>query len=93
MLKVLSLYLLGINILGYSLMGIDKWKAKRNKWRIQEQRFFLIAIFGGAIGVLLGMKHFRHKTLHKQFVYGIPAILIVQVLIVAFLIFSTYLRG
>jgi len=90
--KGLSIYLIVINLLGYGIMGYDKWRAKKNKWRVEEQRMFLIALFGGGIGIWFGMQRFRHKTLHKKFVYGIPAIVFGQFAILIFLGISTYLR-
>ena len=41
------------------------------------------ALIGGSIGALLGMKVWHHKTLHKSFRFGIPAILVLQILIPA----------
>ncbi len=66
-------------------MYIDKVKAKRKAWRIPERRLFEIALLGGSVGSLLGMYLFHHKTKHPKFVYGMPAILILQML-VAFLL-------
>ena len=63
-------------------MGIDKHKAKKKQWRIPEKTLFLSAILGGSIGALYGMHLFRHKTKHKSFVFGMPAILVVQMLLV-----------
>ena len=77
--KYLLLYLAIINIAGYAIMAIDKSKAKKHKWRISERNIFIAATLGGSVGVLGGMKHFRHKTKHNKFVYGIPAILILQI--------------
>ena len=73
------LYLIGINVLTFLLYGIDKWKARRGKWRIPEDTLIWLAIAGGSIGALLGMYLFRHKTQHKKFTLGIPAIILVQV--------------
>ena len=72
------IYLVVMNIIGFTIMGIDKSRAKRGAWRIPEKTLFLIAILGGSIGSILGMKQFRHKTKHKIFTIGMPAILIVQ---------------
>ena len=83
------IYLVFINIVTFSLYGIDKWKAKRSKWRIEESTLLWWAAFGGSIGALLGMKVWHHKTLHKKFKYGVPAILIAQI---AFIIYFTLLR-
>lgn len=73
------LYLVAINIIGIAIMGIDKHKAKRQSWRVSEKTLFIVALLGGSIGVKIGMELFRHKTHHKQFVYGIPAIIILQI--------------
>ena len=81
-------YWLAINAAGYIAMGIDKKRAIRDAWRIPEASLFFIALLGGSLGCFLGMKHFRHKTRHWYFKYGMPAILFLQIL--TFLLF--YLR-
>lgn len=63
------------------MYGIDKWKAKRNRWRISEKMLLFLAIIGGSVGALAGMYIFHHKTLHKKFVLGVPLILVIQVII------------
>ena len=75
------LYLAGVNLTGFVIMGIDKWKAKKQAFRIPEATLFLIAIIGGSIGSLIGMYTFRHKTRHMTFVIGMPVILALQILI------------
>lgn len=82
---ILLIYLVIINIVGFAMMGIDKKRAIRGAWRISEASLFLSAILGGSIGCILGMQHFRHKTKHWYFKYGMPAILIVQILLVSLL--------
>ena len=79
--KILIIYVLIINIIGFVLMGIDKQRAIRGAWRISEASLFLTALLGGSLGCILGMQHFRHKTKHWYFKYGMPAILVVQVLL------------
>lgn len=83
----LLIYLLVLNLFELTLMGIDKQKAKRNVFRISEANLFLVAILGGSIGGILGMHLFHHKTRKWYFVYGMPAILAVQILLVLFLLF------
>lgn len=78
-------YLAVINVIAFALMGIDKSKAKRRAWRIPEKTLFLSAILGGSIGAILGMQTFRHKTKHWYFQYGLPAILILQIILVLIL--------
>lgn len=63
------------------MMGIDKKRAIRGAFRISEASLFMVALIGGSLGSILGMQHFRHKTRHWYFKYGMPAILILQVLI------------
>ena len=79
MIKLLLLYLLIINAAGFLLMLVDKFKAKKNLWRIPEKTLFLVAALGGSIGSLLGMYTFRHKTQHQTFTLGMPLILALQV--------------
>lgn len=79
---VIAVYILLLNILGFALMGIDKWKAKNHAWRIPESTLFIIAVIGGSIGSIIGMHVFHHKTRHRYFMYGMPAILIIQLLII-----------
>ena len=78
-----------LNILGLSLMGIDKWKARKGAFRIPEAPLFIIAIIGGSVGSILGMYIFRHKTRHWYFVWGMPAILALQLLSVYLLTHSS----
>lgn len=68
-----------VNLLSFTLFGIDKWKAKRHLWRIPESVLLLSAAIGGSIGALLAMFLFRHKTQHKKFTIGVPVILALQI--------------
>ena len=78
-------YLLIINLAGFVAMGIDKKRAIRGAWRISEASLFTFALLGGALGCTLGMKHFRHKTKHWYFKYGLPGIFIMQVFLLILL--------
>ena len=71
---VVILYLVIINVVGYVIMGVDKKRAIRGAWRISEASLFFTALLGGSLGCILGMQHFRHKTKHWYFKYGMPAI-------------------
>ena len=79
MLPIFLIYLLIINALGFLLMLVDKYKAKKNKWRIPEKTLMSMALLGGSIGCLAGMYAVRHKTQHLKFTLGIPLILALQV--------------
>ena len=85
--KYLFLYLLLINALGFLLMLIDKQKARKKKWRIPEATLIGVAALGGSIGSLMGMYAIRHKTKHKKFTIGIPAILIAQLLLAGAIVY------
>lgn len=76
--QLLGLYLLGANLAAFALMGIDKGRARRGRWRISEKALFLPAVLGGALGGVLGMRVFRHKTKHWYFRYGFPLLLLLQ---------------
>ena len=86
LLHICLLYLATINIVAFLIYGIDKWKAKRSKWRISETALLVLAMIGGSIGVWLGMKTWHHKTLHKKFRFGVPLILITQILLLIYII-------
>ena len=78
LLHIVLIYLAVINVVTFLMYGIDKWKAKKSKWRISEATLLLMTIIGGSVGAWFGMRVWHHKTLHKKFRYGIPLILIVQ---------------
>ena len=81
----LAYYLLAINAVTFIIYGIDKYKAKKAKWRIPETILLLLAVFGGSVGAWMGMKVWHHKTMHKKFKYGIPAILLIQIALMTYL--------
>ena len=76
---VLLTYILLVNLLGFYAMYNDKLRAKKRAFRIPEATLFAIAIMGGNLGCIAGMYTFRHKTRHLRFVYGLPLILILQI--------------
>ena len=78
-------YLLAVNIATFLLYGVDKYKAKKNKWRISEATLLTMATIGGSIGAWAGMRLWHHKTMHKKFKYGIPIIIILQVALAVYL--------
>ena len=81
--EVLQNYLIITNIVTFLVYGLDKWKAKKSKWRVREAALLGLAVLGGSIGAWLGMKVWHHKTMHKKFRYGIPAIIIIQLILIA----------
>ena len=84
--NIILVYLVTINVATFFTYGLDKWKAKRAKWRIRETALLTLAVLGGSIGAWLGMKVWHHKTMHKKFKYGIPLILLVQIATVVLLL-------
>ena len=86
--KYILAYLLIVNAVAFLLMLIDKVKAKKNRWRIKESTLMLWAAIGGSIGALAGMYTFRHKTLHRKFTIGIPAILALQIAAVVYILYK-----
>ena len=79
-------YFIIMNLIGFALMGIDKYRAKKRSFRIPEATLFIVAIIGGSIGSIIGMHAFRHKTRHWYFVYGMPFILLLQIIFFIFLL-------
>ena len=90
---VLLIWVLAWTLIAFALMGIDKWKAKHDSWRIPEKTLFLSAILGGSVGALAGMYLFHHKTKHLSFTVGMPLILAVQIVLVLLLAFRLQLVG
>lgn len=81
----LIIYISAINLVGFAVMGIDKFLAKKKAYRVPEATLFTFALFGGSLGTTLAMFLFRHKTRHWYFLYGMPVILLIQVAIIVFL--------
>ena len=86
MMNIILGYLLAVNIASFLLYGIDKYKAKKGKWRISEATLLTMAAIGGSIGAWAGMRIWHHKTMHKKFKYGIPVIIILQVALAVYLL-------
>ena len=84
LLNIVIIYLIAINVCTVLIYGVDKWKAKRSKWRIPEATLLGLAVIGGSVGAWLGMKVWHHKTMQKKFLYGVPAILILHLLLVVY---------
>ena len=84
---IIAGFLLIMNLIGFFSMGIDKRRATKKMWRIPEATLFMIAILGGSVGSLAGMRFFHHKTRHWYFVYGMPTILIIQIVATILLLF------
>ncbi|MBT2681914.1 DUF1294 domain-containing protein [Bacillus sp. ISL-35] len=74
-----------MNLAGFLIMSIDKKRAKNNDYRISERTLWNIALLGGAIGATAGMNHFRHKTKHAQFKYGLPVLAVLEIGIIIYL--------
>ncbi|KWU55882.1 hypothetical protein AWW70_24655 [Bacillus mycoides] len=73
------IYFIIINVIAFSMMGLDKRKAKKKQWRTPESTLFLSAAAGGAVGAWIGMYMFHHKTYKSKFVFGIPVLVIITV--------------
>ena len=81
------IYLLVINIFGFFIMWLDKYKAKKGSWRIPEKTLFLVTALGGGIGTIAGMYTFRHKTQKLNFVIGFPFITILEIVGIIYFLF------
>ena len=83
---VILIYFILINIIGFLVMLIDKKKAEKGKWRIQEKTIFIITALGGGIGTITGMYVFHHKTKKLQFTIGLPTITILEIVLGIYLL-------
>ena len=87
--QIILAALLLVNIVAFAAYGIDKRKAQKGKWRIPESTLLLLALFGGAIGALLGMRMFHHKTKHRKFKILVPLFLVLQLAVAGWLIYRS----
>lgn len=85
---IIILYAVAVNVVSLIVMGVDKRRAIKQAWRIPESTLFVLAIIGGSIGSIIGMHLFHHKTRHWYFLYGMPVILALQILLILALVFS-----
>jgi uncharacterized membrane protein YsdA (DUF1294 family) len=83
--KLYLIWLAAVSALLFTLMGVDKQRARRRQWRVSERTLLLLAALGGAAGGCLGMLFFRHKTRHKRFQLGFPLLLLCQLAILLWL--------
>ena len=83
---ILYFYVAAINVVTFFVYGLDKSKAKARQWRIPEAQLIFLAVIGGSVGALLGMRIFHHKTRKPKFRIGIPVILIIQLIIICFVL-------
>ncbi|WP_445612850.1 DUF1294 domain-containing protein [Geobacillus sp. YF-1] len=74
-------YAIAVNLLAFFAMGLDKYKARRHRFRIAEQTLWLLAWVGGAFGAMMGMYTFRHKTRHRRFRYGLPLLAAAELIV------------
>jgi len=81
------MYFMIINLAGYVIMAVDKRKSVRNKWRVKEKTLFAISLVGGALGMMLGMRSFHHKTKKTMFRIGIPILIILNMAVYIYLIY------
>lgn len=81
-----------VNAVVFIMYGIDKYRARNGKWRIPEATLLMLAVVGGSVGAWLGMKVWHHKTRHRKFRYGVPAILLLQI-VVATLLYVNHCVG
>ena len=85
MMNIMLYYMVAVNIATFLVDGIDKYKAKKNQWRISEATLLTMASIGGSIGAWAGMRLWHHKTMYKKSKYGIPFIITLQIALVVYL--------
>ena len=89
MAQVFWIGILILNVVTFFVYGIDKFKAKKSLWRIPESTLLILAAVGGSVGAYLGMKVWHHKTLHKKFSLGVPAILLLHLALLVYIMNSS----
>ena len=90
--KIILIYLVVVNLVGFVMMGVDKNRARKQAWRISEKALFLVSLIGGSLGTWAGMYAFRHKTKHTSFCILVPTFMIFQIIIIAAGVYFLYIR-
>jgi uncharacterized membrane protein YsdA (DUF1294 family) len=85
-LQIILCTFLIFNLVGMIIVAVDKYKAIHHRWRIPERVFFIMAALGAGPGVYGGCLLFRHKTKHNSFMWGLPAILILQATVIVWVL-------
>ena len=93
MIPVILFYLLTINAVGFVIMLADKRKAQKNQWRIPEATLITVALLGGSVGSLAGMRLFHHKTRKPKFYIGIPLILAAQLILGGYILMKAIIQS
>lgn len=86
MLNYIFCYIIAVNVVTFVVFGIDKLNAMRGKWRIAEAVLLMLAFFGGSVGAWIGIGCWHHKTLHRKFRYGVPMIILFQIIVCCYLL-------
>lgn len=82
--SLLIYYLLGINAVTFVLYGIDKLKSKKGWWRISEKTLLMLAVLGGSMGALCGIRLLHHKTKHGKFYLGVPILFALHIALICY---------
>lgn len=90
--EIFLIYIFVISIVTFFVYGADKNKARKGQWRIPENVLIALAAIGGSIGALIGMRYFHHKTKKPKFYVGVPAILVVQVILLILVLYFIYFQ-
>lgn len=90
LMTLLMIYFVAVNLAAFALMGVDKYRAKHDQWRIPERTLFLFPLLCGSLGGVLGMQVFHHKTRHWYFRYGLPLILVLQLVLAVMIYFRSF---
>ena len=82
---ILIYYICPVNVFAFAMFGYDKWCAMNGKYRIPESVLLSLAVIGGSVGAWCGMKVWHHKTLHRKFRYGLPLMILLQIIGILYL--------
>ncbi len=88
--KIILLILLIINTITFAAYGIDKRKAVKGRWRISEKTLLLLGLCFGSVGMLAGMKFFRHKT-HKWYFKICGWLFLILHIVILYYIFTNWI--
>ncbi|WP_164463437.1 DUF1294 domain-containing protein [Chryseobacterium balustinum] len=77
-----------MNLIAFTVFGLDKWKATHHKRRFSEFSLLILTFLGGTVGAILAIMIFRHKVSKKSFLWKFGIIILIQIFIILFFKFK-----
>jgi len=85
-----ALYWVVLSLSAFHAFRADKRLAEKGLRRTPESQLWLVSVFGGGVGALVGMRRYRHKTKKLAFRLFVPLLALVQICALMYLAVVTF---